>query len=176
MRLAYISRDRGAVQPQVLSRYIGELSSFLLVLGENFRSTSCCCNPTARNDRLQRRSALPELSCRTFSLTFVRIVIYARPDAVARPPVIINERLLSLTSHQCDDVSHRRVVFLLTPQSQLDESIIASPWATYSNYGSDASSNRGLQIGFLAIASRRNSIDQSRAFSDRASYFSSNAV
>lgn len=63
----------------------------------NFRSMSCCCNPTARNSCFNVVS-LPELSRRTFSLTFVRIVIYAHPDTVARPRPLLMKA--SLTSHR----------------------------------------------------------------------------
>lgn len=57
--------------------------SLPFVIRKNFRSTSCCRNPTARNSCFNSRRT--ELSCRTSSLTFVRIAIYALSDTVARP-------------------------------------------------------------------------------------------
>lgn len=55
--------------------------------------------------------SLSQLVCRTFSLTFVRIVIYAFPDTVAATAAIINEGP-SLNVGTGDDVSRRRAVFV----------------------------------------------------------------
>lgn len=122
----------------------------------SFRLTSYCCNSTACNGRSNIVSRCWGTVPSSYVLVNVRQDRNLRaPKLPVRPRSLLmrarpNVKLVTTSPGIAKLFSFPP----LLPSSRSNESIIAPPRATYSNYSPDASSDRSLQIGFLAITFR----------------------